>query len=91
MRKLFEKLQKIGLNLGAKKNAVVRTTRFEKWEDAIPYLGKRVVVSLVESPDIKGYLTGISLAMDADRIVTAFLEVKGHRWEFWKCRPDNQK
>jgi len=64
-------------------------SRFEKWEDAIPYLGKPVRVCLVESPDVKGNLTGILLAMNGDEILTGFLEINGYHWEHWKCRAEN--
>ncbi len=69
------------------KGAVMRSSippRFERWEDAIPYLGKPVRVCLVESPDVKGNLTGILLAMSGDEIITGFLEINGYRWEHWK-------
>ncbi len=64
------------------------TYRFEKWEDAIPYIGKPVVVCRVESPNTTGYLTGISVSMLGDKITTGFLEVNHYRYEYWRCRPD---
>ena len=33
---------------------------FQKWQDALPYIGKQVGVRVVESPDIKGKLTGFT-------------------------------
>lgn len=65
-----------------------RTYRFEKWEDAIPYIGKPVRVCMVESPDITGYLTGISVVISEGKIIKGFLEVNHHRWDHWKCQPD---
>ena len=63
-----------------------RTKRFEKWEDAVPYLGKQITVSFVESSDVSGLLTGISLVMDGTEIITALLEVNNNKWEYWKCK-----
>lgn len=82
LRRLFEKLRLIKLRKPQ------LSIRFEKWEDAIPYLGKPVRVCLVESPDVKGNLTGIILAMSGDTVLTCFLEINGYRWEYWKCRPE---
>lgn len=59
--------------------------RFEKWEDAVQFLGKPIRVHLVEQPDIIGNLTGISLVMFNEEIISCLLEVNGYKWEFWKC------
>lgn len=59
---------------------------FEKWEEAVPYLGKQITVSFVENPDIAGLLTGISLVMNGTEIINAFLEVKNNKWEYWRCK-----
>lgn len=67
---------------------VQNTYRFEKWEDAIPYLGKPVKVCRVEAPDVTGYLTGVSVVIVESKITKGFLEINGHRWEHWRCRPD---
>jgi hypothetical protein len=93
IRRLFEKLKLIKPSQPhLPQTNVMRSSippRFEKWEDAILYLGKPVRVCLVESPDIKGNLTGILLSMSGDEILTGFLEINGYRWEYWKCRAEN--
>ena len=59
---------------------------FEKWEEAVPHLGKQITVSFVESPDIRGLLTGISLVMNGNEVINAFLEVNNKKHEFWRCK-----
>lgn len=59
---------------------------FEKWEEAVPYLGKQITVSFVENPDITGLLTGISLVMNGTEIINAYLEVNNNKWEYWRCK-----
>lgn len=86
LQKLFGKKDK---PLDAHSAETTHQKRFEKWEDAIPYLGKPVKVCLVESPDVKGNLTGILLAMNGDKIIIGFLEINGYRWEYWKCQAEN--
>lgn len=62
---------------------------FKKWEDALPYIGKKIRVHLVEYPDVIGYLTAVRVAMSGDEILNGFLEVDDTRgaWEYWKCSP----
>lgn len=79
------------LNDGSKKfqsNEYTKKESFKKWEDAVPFLGKEVSVSLVELPNVIGVLKGISLVYNGDKIINALLEVDNGKWEFWKCRPN---
>lgn len=61
--------------------------RFDNWEDAKPYLGKKIKVNPVESPSFVGILEGIHLVMNGTEVKTAVLEIEGGRWECWKCGP----
>mgnify|MGYP003425451452 CR=1 FL=1 len=64
---------------------------FEKWQDALPYIGKQVGVRVVESPDIKGRLSGIDFLLNdkTGDIEGVYLKLTGQygRYEFWKCYP----
>ncbi len=64
------------------------TYRFEKWEDAIPYIGKPAIVRMVGYPDITGYLTGISVVVREGKITKGLLEINNRRWDHWRCQPD---
>jgi hypothetical protein len=63
--------------------------RFINCLDPIHYLGKSVVVSRVELPDIKGVLTGIKLVRDGELIISSLLEIDGDYYNFWNCRPES--
>lgn len=87
-KRIYSRLDKIENRLKDEKDRTknLQTNRFEKWEDAVSYMGKQITVSFVERPDVTGLLTGISLVMNGDKIVTAFLEVQNNKYEYWKCK-----
>ena len=64
---------------------------FEKWQDALPYIGKQVGVRVVESPDIKGAFTGLDFWTDENtgEIKKVFIRLNEWpgRYEFWECYP----
>lgn len=67
---------------------------FEKWQDALPYIGKEVGVRVVESPDVKGVLTGVDFLLDdkTGEVKKVYLELAGRysTYEFWECYPVNK-
>lgn len=64
---------------------------FEKWQDALPYIGKQVGVRVVESPDIKGMLTGFDFTLNdkTEEVDKVYLKLADHhaKFEFWECYP----
>lgn len=81
-----KRMRKLDAELTDKNNSN-RNYRFEKWEDTLPYLGKPIVVCLEEMPNVTGIMEGISLVMSGDKIIDAHIEIKGQKWEFWRCKP----
>ena len=61
--------------------------RFERWEDAVPFMGKQVKVKLVESPDITGRCSGIFLEEDDNKNVIGYLKVGDGFWGYWQVTP----
>ena len=61
--------------------------RFERWEDAVPFMGKEVKVKLVEMPDITGKCCGIFLEEDDNKKVIGYLKIKGEFWGYWQVTP----
>ena len=64
---------------------------FKKWDDSVPYLGKKVRACLVEMPDVVGDLISIELRMDKEKVTTAYLGISGYRYgkfEYFKCSPE---
>ena len=83
-------LQKLGLSKPDEPKPFV-PIRFTKWEDVVPYLGKKVRLRLVEVPDRVGYLTGVRLWVDYHGEVRGVYFKIGDYYEtdmYWNISPE---
>lgn len=59
---------------------------FKNWQEAVPFLGKKVIVDMVEQPDIEDYLTAIEFKMFGDRVRAIYLVVNERYYEYWQVK-----